>query len=316
MRISAFKDLLDSEFGMSVSERTLRRWAQEGLLSSSRYHSGGRGRPPIDLPDRAISEACGLWAIAKLRPAWLHSSSKKAFDRFLDQIVSVYATQRVPGTRLARFDEYNEKPIWAFFAPFDVATFDASPTLNKPLVAQVVIVLEKLKKWGPQDKGRRWPLDKKAKVIFNWRLKTVRKTSGVIGSDEYGIYPTFFRADIELEESPNNELVFRVLPCEVKGWEDGATVLRVTGNEIKIDDESNLLLRFFKPKRYEQERAVSMSHSSAIRQDKGGRSIIRFGRRWFAARHRRHSALRRRRFDQALLRMHQLLEMRRRARLP
>ena len=314
MRISAFKDLLDSAFGMSVSDRTLRRWAQEGLLSSSRCHSGRRGRPPIDLPDRAISEARGLWAIANLRPAWLHSSSKKEFDRFLDQIVSVYATQRIPGTRLAHFDEYKEKPIWAFFAPFDVATFDASPTLNKPLVAQVVIVLEKLKKWGPLNKRERWPLDKKAKVIFNWRLKTVRKTSGVIGSDEYGIYPTFFRTDIELEEATNNELVFRILPCEVKGWEDGATVLRVTGNEIQIDDESSFLLRFFKPRRYEQEEVVSTSYSSTIRQDKRGRSIIRSGRRWFAARHRRHSALRRRRFDQALLRMHQLLKAQHRAR--
>jgi hypothetical protein len=123
------------------------------------------------------------------------------------------------------------------FVPFDVTAFDASPVLHKLLVAEVVIVLEKVK--------RQWSLGRQAKVIFNWRFKKVPKTAHAMGHDISGFTPIFVRENIKPEGSSSDELAFYVLPCEE--WPDGATVLHISGNTINIDDDSPPF-RFFKPK--------------------------------------------------------------------
>lgn len=135
-------------------------------------------------------------------------------------VYSIYNT----GARLALHDVETKKGFESLFVPFDDTTVNASPVLDKLLVAKVVIILEKAK--------REWPLAEEAKVVFTWRLDTVRQSSTIMGKEVLGIKPTFTRRRIHLEEADRNQLIYYLLPCD--WWPSGKTMLTVSDEDIVI----------------------------------------------------------------------------------
>ena len=116
------------------------------------------------------------------------------------------------------------KGFESLFVPFDDTTVNASPVLDKLLVAKIVIILEKAK--------REWPLAEEAKVIFSWGLDTVPQRYSIIGEEILGIKPTFTRTRIHLEEADRNQLIYYLLPCD--RWPSGKTMLTVSDEDIVI----------------------------------------------------------------------------------
>lgn len=142
----------------------------------------------------------------------------------MDQVGLVYSSYNT-GARLALHDVKTTKGFVSLFVPFDDATVNASPVLNKLLVANVVTVLEKAK-WG-------WPLRKEAKVTFSWRLDSVPQRYSIKGEGIVGIKPTFTRRHIHLEEADENQLIYYLLPCD--WWPSGKTMLTIVNGKISID---------------------------------------------------------------------------------
>lgn len=207
-----------------IGSRTLRNWAGHGLISRTWRHDGKRGRPRSDFPKRAIAEAATLWAIKKTKLIRGYPPTKEEFSRFLDQVGLVYSSYNT-GARLALHDIETTKGFVSLFVPFDDATVNASPVLNKLLVAKIVTILEKAK--------RGWPLEQEAKVIFTWRLDSVPKRHSIMGEEIVGIKPTFTRKRIHLEDADQNQLIYTLLPCD--WWPFGLTMLTIVNGEITID---------------------------------------------------------------------------------
>lgn len=206
-----------------ISSRTLRNWAAQGLISRTWRHDGKKGRPRSEFPKRAIAEAATLWAIKKTKLIRGYPPTKEEFNRFLDQVGLVYSSYNT-GARLALHDVEVTKGFVSLFVPFDDATVNASPVLNKLLVAKVVTILEKAK--------RGWPLEQEAKVIFTWRLDSVRQRHSIMGEEIVGIKPTFTRKRIHLEEADQNQLIYYLLPCD--WWPSGKTMLTIINGDITI----------------------------------------------------------------------------------
>ncbi|MEI7826470.1 MAG: hypothetical protein WCI87_01545 [Euryarchaeota archaeon] len=206
-----------------IGTRTLRIWAGQGLISLTWRHDGKRGRPRSEFPERAVAEAAALWTIKKTKLLRGYPPTKEEFSRFLDQVGLVYSIYNT-GTRLALHDVEMMKGFESLFVPFDATTVNASPVLDKLLVAKIVIILEKAK--------REWPLAKEAKVIFTWRLDTVRQSSTIMGKEVLGIKPSFTRRRIHLEEADRNQLIYYLLPCD--WWPSGKTMLTVSDEDIVI----------------------------------------------------------------------------------
>jgi hypothetical protein len=164
-----------------------------------------------------------LWAIKKTKLLRGYPPTKEEFNRFLDQVGLVYSIHHT-GARLALHDVETKKGFVSLFVPFDDATVNASPVLNKLLVAKVVIILEKAK--------REWPLRQEAKVIFTWRLDTVPQRHSIMGEEVIGIKPTFTRRRIHLEEADQNQLTYTLLPCD--WWPSGKTMLTIINGDIVI----------------------------------------------------------------------------------
>jgi hypothetical protein len=207
-----------------ISARTLRKWAEHGLISRTWCHDGKRGRPWRDFPERAIAEAAALWAIKKTKLLTGYPPTKEEFNRFVDQVGLVYSHYNI-GARLARHDAETRKGFVPIFVPFNHATINASPVLNKQLVAKVVVVLEKAK--------REWPLEKTARVIFDWRLDSVPHTRSIMGKEVIGIGPIFTRIRVRLEEADQNELDYYLLPCD--WWPSGKNMLTITDGDPTIE---------------------------------------------------------------------------------
>ena len=206
-----------------IGTRTLRMWADQGLISRTWRHDGKRGRPRSEFPERAIAEAAALWAIKKTKLLRGYPPTKEEFSRFLDQVGLVYSIYNT-GARLALHDVEMKKGFESLFVPFDDTTVNASPVLDKLLVAKIVIILEKAK--------REWPLAEEAKVIFSWGLDTVPQRYSIIGEEILGIKPTFTRTRIHLEEADRNQLIYYLLPCD--RWPSGKTMLTVSDEDIMI----------------------------------------------------------------------------------
>jgi len=206
-----------------IGTRTLRNWANQGLISRTWRYDGKKGRPRSEFPERAVAEAAALWAIKKTKLLKGYPPTKKEFNRFLDQVGLVYSIYNT-GAHLALHDVETKKGFESLFVPFDDTTVNASHVLNKLLVAKIVIILEKAK--------REWPLAEEAKVIFMWRLDTVPQRYSIMGEEVLGIKPTFTRRRIHLEEADRNQLIYDLLPCD--WWPSGKTMLTVTNNDIVI----------------------------------------------------------------------------------
>ncbi len=236
MKTEELAELLCEEYGIAsrarnrngqktrIGSRTLRNWAGQGLISRTWHRDGKRGRPRSEFPKRAIAEAATLWAIKKTKFIRGYPPTKEEFSRFLDQVGLVYSSYNT-GARLALHDIETTKGFVSLFVPFDDATVNASPVLNKLLVAKVVTVLEKAK--------RGWPLRKEAKVTFSWRLDSVPQRHSIMGEEIVGIKPTFTRRHIHLEEADENQLIYYLLPCD--WWPSGKTMLTIVNGEISID---------------------------------------------------------------------------------
>jgi hypothetical protein len=234
MKTEELAELLCEEYGIAspvrnknqktrIGSRTLRYWAGDGLISRTWLHDGKRGRPRSEYPKRAIAEAATLWAIKKTKFIRGYPPTKEEFNRFLDQIGLVYSVYNT-GARLALHDVKMTKGFESLFVPFDDATVNASPVLNKLLVAKVVIILEKAK--------RGWPLEQEAKVTFIWRLDSVPKRHSIMGEEIVGIKPTFTRKRIHLEEADQDQLIYYLLPCD--WWPFGKTLLTIVNGDITI----------------------------------------------------------------------------------
>ncbi len=206
-----------------ISSTTLRKWAGKGLISRTWVRNGKRGRPRSEFPKRAIAEAAALWAIKKTKLIRGYPPTQDEFNRFVDQVGLVYSTYNT-GARLALHDVETTKGFESLFVPFDEATVNASPVLNKLLVAKVVTVLEKAK--------RGWPLRQEAKVIFTWRLDSIPQRHSIMGERVIGIKPTFTRRRIHLEEADQNQLIYTLLPCD--WWPSGKTMLTISNGDIAI----------------------------------------------------------------------------------
>ncbi len=224
-----------------ISTKTLRTWASQGLISRTWLHDGKRGRPQSEFPKRAIAEAAALWAIKNMKLLKRYPT-KEDFNRFLHQVGLVYSHYNT-GARLALHDVETKKGLVSLFVPFNDATFNASPVLNKLLVAKVVIILEKAK--------RRWPLDKEARVVFDWRLDSIPQTHSIMGKAILGIKPLFTRKRIRLEEANQNQLVYYLLPCD--WWPFGKIMLTVSDDGIVIDPP-HPLLEWLEPSKNRQSR--------------------------------------------------------------
>jgi hypothetical protein len=234
MKTEELAELLCEEYGITspvrnknqktrIGSRTLRNWAGQGLISRTWHRDGKRGRPRSEFPKRAIAEAATLWAIKKTKFIRGYPPTKEEFSRFLDQVGLVYSSHYT-GARLALHDIETTKGFVSLFVPFDDATVNASPVLDKLLVARVVIVLEKAK--------RGWPLKQEARVIFTWRLDSVPQTHLIMGEEVIGIKPTFTRKRIHLEDADQNQLIYTLLPCD--WWPFGKTMLTIINGDITI----------------------------------------------------------------------------------
>jgi hypothetical protein len=229
-----------------IHPRTLRQWAKEGLLTYTWRHDGNRGAPWKDFPERAVCEAAALWALKDARMLRGYLPTKEEFDRFLDLVDLAYSTDKRPGPGLRYHDYGNKKQFMAIFAPFDEGTVNASPVLNKSLIAQVVIILEKTK--------RGWPQRQPANVKFNWRLDLHARVKRMMSIDpgivvpredlpKFAKYkdvevldPVFVRESIMLEDAPYDQLTFFLLPCNFYDLIlNGTTVLTVSRGNITID---------------------------------------------------------------------------------
>ncbi len=207
----------------AISTRTLRKWAGQGLISRTWIRDGKKGRPRSEFPERAVAEAAALWAIKKTKLLRGYPPTQEEFNRFVDQVGLVYSTYNT-GARLALHDVETKKGFESLFVPFDDATVNASPVLDKLLVAKVVTILEKAK--------RGWPLRQEAKVIFTWRLDSVPQRHLIMGEEVIGIKPTFTRRRIHLEKADQNHLIYYLLPCD--WWPSGKTMLTISNGDIVI----------------------------------------------------------------------------------
>jgi len=198
-------------------------WAGQGLISRTWRHDGKWGRPRSEFPERAVAEAATLRGVKKTKLLRGYPPTKGQFNRFLDQVGLVYSIYNT-GAHLALHDVETKKGYESLFVPFDDTTVNAFPVLDKLLVAKIVIILEKAK--------RRWPLKKKAKVIFTWRLDTVPQRYSIMGEEVLGIKPTFTRRRIRLEEADRNQLIYDLLPCD--WWPSGKRMLTVSDEHIVI----------------------------------------------------------------------------------
>jgi hypothetical protein len=241
MKTEELAELLCEEYGIAsrvrnknqktrIGSRTLRNWAGQGLISRTWHRDGKRGRPRSEFPKRAIAEAATLWAIIKTKLIRGYPPTKEEFNRFLDQVGLVYSSYNT-GARLALHDVETKKSFESLFVPFDNATVNASPVLDKLLVAKVVIILEKAK--------RGWPLKQEAKVTFTWRLDSVPQRHSIMGEEVIGIKPNFTRRHIHLEEADQNQLIYYLLPCD--WWPSGKTMLTIVNGEITIDSPHSIL---------------------------------------------------------------------------
>jgi hypothetical protein len=201
-----------------------------------------------------------LWAIKKTKLLKGYPPTTEEFNRFVDQIGLVYSHHNI-SARLARHDAETQKGFVPIFVPFNDATINTSPVLNKQLVAKVVVILEKAK-WG-------WPLEKEARVIFDWRLDSVPQTHSIMGKEVFGIKPIFSRIRIRLEEADRNELIYHLLPCD--WWPSGKTMLAISDGDIAIA-YPHPILEWLKPRQIGQLSKVS---GRRVWRGKGGRGRAR-----------------------------------------
>lgn len=188
------------KIGVDISERTIRRWGEKGLIEDHRRNLFKRGRGhAADWPEVALQETCAVWAVR-------HSYSYE--PRVLTNKILTNEKIREIKKEAKRVYEY---PFAYYDLAYDVKLTGPNPSTiysHDALTLKVVDDNELdalVKIWiAALEKAKRGKvICKPKKVVFHWR-SIIKPSDTIETSGKW----TFTLHDVVLEEADRDELVF------------------------------------------------------------------------------------------------------------
>jgi len=158
--------------GIEIPKGTLRRWAFENLIPSSKPkgQKGTRGRF-VSWPQDTVEQAVAVYVLRHTKIPWAKTTrepllaAKSVVDRFY-AVISDFCETEIPNV-LRKLDELLEPVESSFFAaPEGKGYMYGGVTLN-PLIVTWITTLEKVR--------HNRPVFEPAKVVFNWNWHVVHE---------------------------------------------------------------------------------------------------------------------------------------------